>query len=146
MTLLDAPGYDPTKERRRKIVIGSIIVAVLVLAAVGWFYRNWPQEHVVDKFFDALQNHEYEKAYGLYFHDPNWRQHPQKYPQYPYNEFYQDWGPGGEWGLIKSHKIYGSATSQEGTGVIVEVIVNDRAEHARLFVIKKDKTITLAPF
>jgi len=146
MTLLDAPSYDPSKERRRKIVIGSIILAVLVLAALGWFYRNWPEEHVVDKFFDALQNHEYEKAYEIYFHDPTWRQHPQKYSQYPYNEFYQDWGPGGEWGLIKSHKIYGSATSQQGTGVIVEVIVNDRAEHARLFVTKSDKTITLAPF
>jgi hypothetical protein len=146
MTLLDAPRYDPAKERRRKIVIASVIVAVLVLLALGWFYRNWPEEHVADKFFGALQKQDFETAYATYFHDPNWRQHPQKYSRYPYSDFYQDWGPGGEWGLVKSHKIYGSATSQEGTGVIVEVIVNDRAEHARLFVQKTDKTITLATF
>lgn len=146
MTLLDAPRYDPAKERRRRILIGSLIVAVLVLGIFGWFYRNWPEEHVVDKFFDALQKQEFESAYGIYFHDLAWRQHPQKYARYGYSDFYQDWGPGGEWGLIKSHKIYGSATSQEGTGVIVEVIVNNRAEHARMFVQKSDKTITLAPF
>jgi hypothetical protein len=146
MTLLDAPQYDPAKERRRNTMIWSIVVAVLVLLVLGWFYRNWPEEHVVDKFFDALQKQDYETAYGLYFHDPNWRQHPQAHPKYGFSDFYQDWGPGGEWGLIKSHKIYGSATSQEGRGVIVEVIVNDRAEHARMFVQKSDKTITLAPF
>lgn len=146
MTLLDAPRYDPAKERRRKIIIASAIVAVLVLASLGWLYRNWPEEHVVDKFFDTLQKQDYEAAYGIYFHDPNWRQHPQAHPKYGYSDFYQDWGPGGEWGIIKSHKIYGSASSQEGTGVIVEVIVNDRSEHARLFVEKSDKTITLAPF
>jgi hypothetical protein len=146
MTLLDAPRYDPAKERRRNFVVGSAIIAVLVLAALGWLYRNWPEEHVVDKFFDALQRQDYESAYGIYFRDPNWRQHPQTHAQYGYSDFYRDWGPGGEWGIIKSHKIYGSATSQEGRGVIVEVIVNERAEHARMFVQKSDKTITLAPF
>jgi len=30
--------------------------------------------------------------------------------------------------------------------VIVEVVVNDRAEHARLWVQKSDKTVTFSPF
>jgi hypothetical protein len=148
MTLLDAPLYDPAKARRRKIKITAIIVAVIVLAALGWFNRNWPEEHVVNKFFDALQQQNYEIAYGIYFHDPTWQEHKQKYPQYSYADFYRDWGPGGEWGLVKSHRIYGTADTKKfgGGGVIVEVIVNERSEHARMFVQKSDKTITVYPF
>ena len=148
MTLLDAPTYDPAKLRRRKIKIAVAIVVVTVLAALAWMYRNWPEEHVVDKFFAALQNHYYETAYGIYFNDPSWQQHQQKYSQYTYADFYRDWGPGGEWGLIKSHRIYGSAnTKGSGSGgVVVEVVVNERSEHARMFVQKSDKTLTVYPY
>ena len=148
MTLLDAPIYDPAKARRRNITIAVAIVAVIVLSALSWMYRNWPEEHVVDKFFAALQNKTYEDAYGIYFNDPGWRQHQQKYSQYTYADFYRDWGPGGEWGLVKSHRIYGSVNTKGfgGGGVVVEIIVNERAEHARMFVQKSDKTLTVYPY
>jgi len=148
MTLLDAPLYDPAKARRRNIKIAVAIALVIVLAGLGWMYRNWPEEHAVDKFFTALQLHEYEKAYGIYFSDPTWIEHKQKYSQYTYADFYRDWGPGGEWGLVKSHSIYGSANTKSfgAGGVVVEVIVNERAEHARMFVQKSDKTITVYPY
>jgi hypothetical protein len=148
MTLLDAPIYDPAKARRRTITIAVVIVAVIVLAALSWMYRNWPEEHAVDKFFAALQNKAYEDAYGLYFNDSGWRQHQQKYSQYTYADFYRDWGPGGEWGLVKSHRIYGSVNTKNfgGGGVVVEVIVNERSEHARMFVQKSDKTLTVYPY
>ncbi|MGO8984940.1 MAG: hypothetical protein ACLPHI_20100 [Terriglobales bacterium] len=148
MTLLDAPNYDPGKARRHKIAIGVVVVSVVVLAALAWIYRNWPEEHVVDKFFTALQHQQYETAYGIYFNDLNWQQHQQKYPQYSYADFYRDWGPGGEWGLIKSYRIYGSANTQKfgGGGAVVEVIVNERSERARMFVQKSDKTLTVYPY
>jgi hypothetical protein len=149
MTLLDAQQYDPAKERRRKIRIALICLGVLFILVIGWMYRNWPEEHVVDRFFNALQKQDYESAYGIYFNDPAWRHHQQKYSQYTYADFYRDWGPGGEWGLIKSHRIYGSAGTKgfgSGGGTVVEVIVNDRAEHARMFVQKSDKTLTIYPF
>jgi len=53
----------PRESRRRKIAIAATIGAVILLAALGWFYRNWPQEHAVDKFFTALQQQHYEVAY-----------------------------------------------------------------------------------
>jgi hypothetical protein len=147
MTLLDAPSYDPAKARRRKIKIAVTIAAVIVLVALAWMYRNWPEEHVVDKFFTALQQRNYETAYGIYFNDPGWQQHQQKYSQYTYADFYRDWGPGGEWGLIKSHRIYGSANTKGSSGgVVVEVVVNERSEHARMFVQKSDKTLTVYPY
>jgi len=148
MTLLDAQPYDPAKLRRRKIKITATVVVVVLLAALAWMYRNWPEERAVDKFFTALQHQDYETAYGIYFNDSGWLQHREKYSQYTYADFYRDWGPGGEWGLIKSHSIYGSANTKNfgGGGVVVEVIVNERSEHARMFVEKADKTLTVYPY
>jgi hypothetical protein len=148
MTLLDAPNYDPAKARRRKIKIAAAVVAVIVLAALAWMNRNWPEERAVDKFFNALQRQNYETAYGIYFNDPAWLQHRQKYTVYTYADFYRDWGPGGEWGLVKSHRIYGSANTKGfvSGGVVVEVVVNERTEHARIFVQKSDRTLTVYPY
>jgi hypothetical protein len=148
MTLLDAQPYDAARARRRKIKITVAVVTVLVLALLAWVFRNWPEERVIDHFFAALQRQDFESAYAIYFNDPTWQKHQQKYPQYTYADFYRDWGPGGEWGLIRSHRIYGSADTKAfgGGGVIVEVVVNDRAEHARMFVERSDKTITVYPY
>ncbi len=148
MTLLDAHPYDPATARRRNIKIAVTVVIVVGLAALAWMYRNWPEERSVDKFFSSLQHQDYETAYGIYFNDPGWRQRQQKYSQYTYADFYRDWGPGGEWGLVKSHRIYGSANTKGlgSGGVVVEVVVNERAEHARMFVQKSDKTLTVYPY
>ena len=152
MTLLDAPLYDPAKARRRKIKITVIVVLVIALAALGWFLRSWPEEHAVNKFFDALQQQNYETAYGIYFHDPGWRQHQQQYSRYTYADFYRDWGPGGEWGLIKTAKVFAASPcparpgdSGGGSGVVVDVIVNDRTEHAQVWVEKADHTLSYPP-
>jgi hypothetical protein len=147
MTLLDAQPFDAARARRRKIKIGVAIIVVIAIAVAAWMYRNLPEERVVSHFFAALQRQDYESAYAIYFNDPNWRQHPQNYVKYTFADFYRDWGSGGEWGLIKSFRIYGSANTRGfGGGVIVEVIVNERAEHARMFVQRSDKTITVYPY
>ncbi|HEV8523339.1 MAG TPA: hypothetical protein VGQ71_02480 [Terriglobales bacterium] len=146
-SLFDAPPYDPRRARRKKHVITVVITSVLVLAALAYIYRNWAEERVVDKFFAALQRQDYETAYGIWMNDPAWKQHPQKYGQYPFGEFYRDWGPGGEWGVVRSYKIDGSGSPRGGgSGVIVQVTVNNRAEKARIWVEKKDKTLTFSPY
>jgi hypothetical protein len=146
MTLLDAAAYDPEKARKRTRRIVSTIAIVVILAGLGWWFRNWPQERMVGHFFESLQKQDYKTAYGIWMHDPQWEQHPAKYQKYPYGDFYRDWGPGGEWGLIKTEKVYGSSTCPgPGTGVVVDVVVNDRAEHAQVWVEKSDKTLSFPP-
>jgi hypothetical protein len=146
MTLLDAKEYDPNKARKRtRRIVSSIAILVIVLG-LGWWFRNWPQERMVGHFFESLQKQDYKTAYGIWMHDPGWEQHPGKYQKYPYGDFYRDWGPGGEWGLIKTEKVYGSSTCPgPGTGVVVDVVVNDRAEHAQVWVEKSDKTLSFPP-
>ncbi len=146
MTLLDAQEYDPEKGRKRKRRIISAIVVVLLVLCLGWWFRNYPQERIVGHFFEALQRQDYKTAYGIWMHDPQWEQHPQQHPKYPFNEFYQDWGPGGEWGLIKTQKVFAASPCPGGgTGVVVDVIVNDRTKHAQVWVEKSDKTLSYPP-
>ena len=147
MTLLDAKEYDPEKERRRRARVISAIVTLVAVIFLAWWFRYWPEQHIADRFFDALQRQDYEAAYGIWMHDPQWRQHPERYPKYPYNEFFRDWGPGGEWGLIKTHRVYAAGTPPGGgSGVVVDVTVNDRAQRARVWVEKSDKTMSFSPY
>ena len=145
MTLLDAPQPDLARERRRKKIISAAIIAVLVLGFLGWRFRYWPEEHVASRFFTDLQHKNYEGAYGVWMHDPDWKQHPGKYTNYSYSDFYRDWGPGGEWGVVKSHSVDCALGTKEGTGVILQVTVNGRTEHPYLYVDKADKTMSFSP-
>ncbi len=143
---MDAKEYDEAGARRRKKLIVGIIGALLVVGFLVYQFRYWPEQRLVEKFFAALQSQDYETAYGLYMADPTWKQHVQAHSMYPYNEFYRDWGPGGEWGLVKKYKIYATGECPKGgSGVIVEVIVNDRSEHEQIYVQKKEKTFSPSP-
>ena len=143
---MDAAPPDLARERRRRIIILTIVITIVLLLGLGWMFRYWPEEHVADKFFSALKRQDYQAAYGIYYNDPAWTQHPQQHSNYPYNEFYTDWGPGGEWGLIKNYKIEASGNCpRAGTGVVVQLVVNGRSERARVYVDKVDKTISSPP-
>jgi hypothetical protein len=146
MTLLDAKQYDPEKSRKKRSRIITAILIVIVLAFLGWWFRYWPQERIVGHFFQALERQDYNGAYGIWMHDPDWQKHPQQHAKYPFNDFYRDWGPGGEWGLIKTEKVYGASTCPgPSSGVVVDVIVNGRTEHAQVWVEKSDKTLSFPP-
>jgi|SRR5579862_3305783 len=146
MTLLDAKEVDLEKERKRRRTIIIAVVVVLIVLGLGWWFRYWPEEHIAGRFFDAIQGQDYKTAYGIWMHDPQWEQHPDRHPKYPFNEFYRDWGPGGEWGVIKTQKVFGASTCPGGgTGVVVDVVVNDRANHAQVWVEKGDKTMSFPP-
>jgi hypothetical protein len=150
MALMDAKEYDPRPARRRRqLIIAAVVVGVAALA-FWWFFRYWPEEHVVNKFFEALERKDFDAAYGIYFADPNWKQHAAKYNQYPLPQFMLDWGPSSEYGVINAHKIDcvtepAKREFRSASGVIVVVIVN-RSRITPLWVEKKDKTITLSPF
>jgi hypothetical protein len=143
MTLMDAQQYDDTRDRRRRNLIIIGVFVVLILAWLTYHLRNYPERHAAAKFFSALQYRDIEGAYALWMKDPDWKQHPEKYSQYSFGDFSQDWGPTGQWGIIKSYTINCSYSS--GSGVIVQATVNDRAEHAYVWVDKGDKTLHVSP-
>lgn len=145
-TLFEAPPYDPKRDKRRNTIIVVTIAAVLVIALLGYVFRNLPYERLVDHFFTALEQKDFERAYALWLNDPDWKQNQAKHANYTFHDFYVDWGPGGEWGIIRQHKVVGSAAPKGGSGVVVVVKVNQRAEEARIWVERKDKTLTFSPY
>ena len=156
MTVFQTKPYDSARARKRRVWITSAVSIIVILSLLTWNFRHYPQEHVVDTFFAALQQQDYEKAYGIWNHDPDWKQHPQQYSKYTFQGFMQDWGPGGEWGLVKSYHVDGSAVPKGGngtkfdvasSGVVVVVTVNERvAQKAHVWVEKSDKTLGFSPF
>jgi hypothetical protein len=145
-SLLQPGEYDPSKERRRRILI-LIIVVLVILAALGawkgpeWAAR-WHADGVVSDFFGSLQHKDFEKAYGIWIGDAQWKQHPEKH-QYGFNQFYVDWGPGGEWGVINSYKVDGSVIPPGSSStVVVQVTVNNRFDKAQIWYDRKDHTLT----
>jgi hypothetical protein len=156
MTLFEAQPYDASSARKKRNLIIALAFVLILIGLVWWQLRFWPEERIVDSFFDALQQQDYPHAYGIWMNDPNWQQHPVQYSRYSYDDFMKDWGKGGEWGIIKSHKIYAAGYPPQGhgtptfgtpSGVVVIVTVNDRIAHkASLWVQKGDKTLGFSPY
>lgn len=150
MGLLDATEYDPEPARRRTrlLIIGGLsIVAIVILY---FLFRYYPETRVVNNFFQAIEQKDFEKAYGIYNADPDWKQHPQQH-EYTYSQFYLDWGPGGEYGIISSHSIAclkepHKSGFQPASGIIVAVTINKRPIRRYLWVEKKTKEIHISPF
>ena len=147
MALMDAQPYDARRARRRRMWIGGILLAILIIIFVGWELRFLPEEHAADRFFSALEHKDYDHAYALWMADADWKQHPEKYARYPFTQFYQDWGPPSEYGVISSHSVVGAANPEmgSGSGVVVTVQINHRPVTAKVWVEKKDKSLGFPP-
>ena len=155
MTLFDAQPYDAARSRKKWLRIAAIVGAVIALAVVWWNLRFWPEEHMVDQFFDALQQQKLRESVRHLDARPGLETASRPYSRYPYNDFIKDWGPSGEWGIIKSHHIDGAAVPSgysgspfaTASGVVVVVTVNDRvADKAHIWVQKDDKTLGFSPY
>jgi hypothetical protein len=147
MTLMDAKQYDPRPAQRRKRIIIVVALVVLVPLLVWFFFfRYWPEEHAINKFFQALEHQDFETAYGLYQADPDWKQHPDKYSAYTLSQFKLDWGPAGEYGPITNHHVDCALKPKaNSTGVVVVVTINHRAEPRSMWVETKSKAISDSP-
>lgn len=157
MTLLDAREDDPVRARKRKRRIVAVVVLVVVVLGVGvlgfllghgWWFSYWPDERRVGHFFELLQKQDFKAAYGVWMNDPDWPSHldRDRIKKYPFNDFYRDWGPGGDWGTIKTERVFGaSGCPGGGSGIVVDVVVNDRAEHAQVWYEKSDHTLGFPP-
>jgi hypothetical protein len=153
MTLLNAPAFDEQKEKRKSSIwIGSgILVAALVLLTVagfllghGWLFTNLPAEHKVNVFMTALEAKDYQKAYGLFYNDPSWQQHVDKYKDYPLERFIEDFTTESDWkGPINSFHV--GCSKRGATGTAVAVTVNG-TNHLTLNYVRADGTLTFFPF
>ncbi|MFQ5927703.1 MAG: hypothetical protein ACE5MH_09755, partial [Terriglobia bacterium] len=118
---------------------------------------HYPTTRHVARFFDALVAEDYRQAYEL------WKPKP----SFTYEQFLSIWGPNGDYGRIRSYEIIGVESSRavllrvpaesgdrqrtlalEGnpSGVVVNVRLNHLDPPVRLWVEKKDKSLSFPPF
>jgi hypothetical protein len=152
MTLLNAPEFDEKKEARKHttFVASGILVLAIVLLSVagflmghGWLFTNLPAEHKVRVFLSAVQAGDYPRAYGMYYNDPNWQQHPDKYKDYPLDRFTEDFTTESDWkGPIRSFHI--GCSKRGATGTAVSATINGNT-NLTLDYERKDGTLAAFP-
>jgi hypothetical protein len=155
MTLLDAPAFDAARDRRNTNLLIGAATLLFVCFIGGWFASgrpvDWPWRWwthfrgrmTADHFLDAVQQNDMQKAYAIWFHDANWRQHPANYNAYPFDRFEQDWSPSSsanEYGAIKSHHIL--AARMSGNVLLMGIRINGLKSNA-LFLDYDPKAHTL---
>ncbi|HEX3570056.1 MAG TPA: hypothetical protein VHU44_04475 [Acidobacteriaceae bacterium] len=153
MTLLNAPEFNEEKETRtRNVLIGSGLAALaLVIIAFtgfvlghGWFFMNVPVEHRVGTFLSALQEKNYPRAYGIFYNDPDWQQHPQKYKDYPLDRFTEDFTTESDWkGPVNSYRVDFSRRDKSGT--VVASTING-STNLTLHYSRADGTLAFFPY
>lgn len=156
MTLLDAPEFNAERYRRNRIILYSTLSALFTLFVVWWLIAghplDWPWNwnayifgrSTVNQFFADIEQNNLKKAYGIWFHDQNWEQHPAQYNAYTFARFEQDWGPESpqnEYGPIHSHRI--AAERYVGNVLVVGLFLNDR-KSAPVFVAYDPRNHTLS--
>jgi hypothetical protein len=130
-------------------------VGALVLALVGTFawseFRYYGERRQVERFMDALVAGDYQTAYQL------WKPSP----AYSYQSFLEDWGETNPHGRIRSYEIVRIAPPQtvigvrgggtvslgdRSSGLIAYVRINGLQEPVRIWVERKDKSLSFPPF
>jgi len=153
MTLLNAPAFDEQKEnRRRNILVGSgIFIAAMVVLTVGgfllghgWLFTNLPAEHRMNVFLTAVEAGDYPRAYGIYYNDPEWQQHPDRYKDYPLQRFTEDFTTESNWkGPVTSFHVDFSRRNK--TGTVVAATINGTT-NLTLMVNRSDGTLAAFPY
>ena len=150
MALMDAKEYDPRPAQKRRKIIATVVVVVLAVTVYLYMTRYDSEKKVINNFFSAIEQKDFDAAYGIYYADANWKQHPEKYSSYTINQFKLDWGPSGEYGTISSHRVDCALEPPKKdfvspSGVIVVVTINNLHDTRSMWVEKKSRTVTDSP-
>jgi hypothetical protein len=160
MTLLNAPAYDQRKERRNAAIFIGILITIFLAVVIclagyftghGWFFTDLPAEWRVSHFFTAIEQGDFNQAYAIKMADPDWAQHSDRYKNYTFEEFKEDWTTGSQYGPIRSHHVDISKRVGSGSGasIVVKVRVNgltkQQANPLSICVMLQDKTLVDCP-
>lgn len=147
MTLLDPPAEKPQKSRAMAFTIAAVTLVVLV--ALWFTFRFYPEKKAAERFLDALVAGNTDLAYQL------WKPGA----SYSMKDFLADWGSQGYYGPVKSYKVLRASSPTGANAVAVRVALSpfspmpdaSNPEQSRktkivsLWVLVSDKSLSFPP-
>jgi hypothetical protein len=115
MSLLEPPAEQPKKHYVLKITIAA--VALVVVIALWFTFRYYPEKKAAGQFFAALTAGDTAKAYAL------WKPSA----SYTMNDFLADWGTSGYYGPVNSYRIMDAKAVRNSTSIEVNVAISPYA-------------------
>jgi hypothetical protein len=112
MSLLEPPAEKPKKHHVLTITIAA--VALVVVIALWFSFRYYPEKKAASQFFAALTAGDTAKAYAL------WK--PSS--SYTMNDFLADWGTNGYYGPVRSYRIMGAKAVRNSASISVNVAIS----------------------
>jgi len=162
--IMDSGPEEPKSKTLRYAVTG---VAFAILLAVGlwWFvFRFWGEKRAAERFLDSLVASNTERAYCLWKLGDSCKNQPASEiakpgESYTYQDFLDDWGPGGYYGPVKSYGIETAQLLRGASGVIVVIRVSPfdklpengnpeerlKTKEVRIWVESSDKSLSFPP-
>ena len=160
MTLMDAPRFDEAKSKRISLWIRGGLLGFVVIVVGFWlvcgrpfdmpwrWWTYWAGEREANQFLVAVEQNDLGRAYGIWLHDDDWKQHPDKFGKYTFDRFKEDWGQdsnANDYGTIKSHRLVARRFS--GNQLIVGYLMNGRKSKPLFLAYDgKDHTLGFSPF
>ncbi len=134
---LDEYGVqDARRERLTKRIVIWGLAALIVGTSVFFYFRDWSEERVMDRFIALLKQQQYQEAYRMW-------ETPDSARLYPPEKFTEDWGPAGSYKNAASLKIEDVDTCNAG---VVFNIAYPGTENFGLWVERKTGIISFAPW
>jgi len=134
---LDEYGVkDARRERRTKQIVIWGLAAVIVGTSVFFYFRDWSEERVMNRFTTLLKEQKYQEAYKMW-------ETPDSAKFYPPEKFTEDWGPSGAYKNAAAMKIQDVDTCNAG---VVFNIAYPGAENFGLWVERSTGVISFAPW
>jgi hypothetical protein len=147
MSLLDPPAEKPQKSRAMAFTVAAVTLVILV--ALWFTFRYYPEKRAAEHFLDALVMGNTELSYQL------WK------PGHSYSmkDFLADWGPQGYYGPVKSYKILRASSPLGANAVAVRVALSPfspmpdasnpelsrKTKIVSLWVLVSDKSLSFPP-
>lgn len=112
MSLLEPPAEQPKKHYALRITVIAVLLVVII--ALWFTFRYYPEKKAAGQFFDALTAGDTTKAYAL------WK--PSS--TYTMNDFLADWGTNGYYGPVRSYRIMDARAVRESASIAVNVAIS----------------------
>ena len=157
-------GPEEPKSKTLRYAITGVVFVILLAAGLGFLLRFRGEKQAARHFLETLASGNTERAYCLWKLGDACKNQPtaeilKPGESYSYQDFLEDWGPGGYFGPVKSFAMETAQKPKDASGIIVVVRVSSyqpfpddrdaerhgKTKEVRIWVESSDKSLSFPP-